>query len=242
MLRVQTNFMEREIRINYFSQSNIQNKTQANTNSTDFLIAYGLNRRFMIEVVGTEEWVEGRDGTPNNSGPSVQVVGRVQLISTADSSYSFNFRVITPDPGLGVHTTTTSYGIAGFEDLTDLGLYRVGLYGSVLFDSLDGPHVVGATANDVEYDLSVAKTFTRPDLPLLGNFTLFAEFFGQTNLDGDHAARTLFSVTPGFRFNLGKFPELKLGLDNWVEFGVDIPMAGPHPWDATYRFTYIKNF
>lgn len=242
LLRVQTNFMEREFRINYYSQSNIQSKTASNTNNMDYFIAYGFDRRFMIEVLGNEQWEEGRGSTPNTSGPSAQFVGRVQLISTANSSYSFNFRVISPDPGLGVHTTTTSYGIAGFEDLTDLGLYRVGLYGSVLVDSLDGPHAVGATSNDVEYDITIAKTFTRPDTPFFGNATLFAETFAQTNLDGAHPSRTLLTITPGFRFNLGKLPGLKLGLDNWIMGGVDIPLAGPDPWDATYRLTYIKNF
>ena len=45
-----------------------------------------------------------------------------------------------------------------------------------------------------------------------------------------------------FRFNLGKLKGLNFGLDNWLMGGVDIPMSGPRPWDATYRFTYIKNF
>jgi hypothetical protein len=48
-------------------------------------------------------------------------------------------------------------------------------------------------------------------------------------------------VTPGIRFNLGKINGINLGLDNWLMAGVDIPNAGPKPWDAIYRFTYIKN-
>jgi hypothetical protein len=28
----------------------------------------------------------------------------------------------------------------------------------------------------------------------------------------------------------------------WLLWGVEIPVAGPKPWDAIYRFTYIKNF
>jgi hypothetical protein len=37
-------------------------------------------------------------------------------------------------------------------------------------------------------------------------------------------------------------PGVKFGIDNWLMFGVDVPVSGPRPWDATFRFTYIKNF
>jgi hypothetical protein len=209
----------------------------------DAFIAYAFNRRFMAEVFANEQWFDGRGKSADVSGPTARLVGRVQLISTADSSYTFNFQCIVPDPGLGVHQTSFGYGLAGFEDLThQLGLYRVGLYYSVLFDSLAGPHAVGAVQNDVQYDVTIAKTLTRPETPLIGNFTLFAELFAQTMLDGDHSGRTLVEVTPGFRFNLGALKGINLGLDNWIMGGVDIPLAGPKPWDAIYRLTYIKNF
>ena len=63
--------------------------------------------------------------------------------------------------------------------MTRLGLYRVGLYYSALFDNYAGPHAVGATQSDVQYDVTVAKTLTRPDTPLIGNFTVFLETFAQ---------------------------------------------------------------
>ncbi len=145
LLRVQTNFMEREVRVNYFHESNVNSAKTANIDSMDAFIAYAFNRRFMVEVLGNEQWIDGRGKNADTSGPAERLVGRVQLISTAESSYSFNFQAIIPDPGLGQHQTTLSYGGAGFEDLTHrLGLYRVGLYYSVLFDSLAGPHAVGA--------------------------------------------------------------------------------------------------
>jgi hypothetical protein len=242
LLRVQTNFMERELRINYAYTNNFHNTKQSNLNNLDYLIAYAFDRRFMVEVVGNEQWIDGRGKNPDEAGPTARFVGRLQLISTADSSYSFNFQVNAPDPSLGQHQTTWSYGLAAFEDLTGLGLYRVGLYYSALFDSLDGPHAAGATLNDVQYDITIAKTLTRPDTPLVGNFTVFLEAFAQTNLDGQLKDRTLVSLTPGIRFNLGKLGWPGFGLDNWVMGGVDIPVSGPHPWDAIYRLTYIKNF
>ena len=48
----------------------------------------------------------------------------------------------------------------------------------------------------------MAKTLTRPDTPLLGNFSVFVENFAQTTLDGNLAGRTLVTITPGVRFNL----------------------------------------
>jgi hypothetical protein len=242
LLRVQTNFMEREVRVNYFHQHNLNNARRENLDDFDVLIAYGLNRRFMIELVGIEQWVDARDKIADFDGATARLVGRIQLISTGDSSYSFNFQASAPNRGLGDKQTTLSYGIAWFEDLTRFGLYRVGLYGSVLFDSFAGPHATGARLDDVQYDVTVAKTLTDPKTKFIGNFTVFAELFAQTDLDGDHAGTTLVSVTPGVRFNLGTVPGLKIGIDNWLMFGVDIPLSGPRPWDATFRFTYIKNF
>jgi hypothetical protein len=243
LLRVQTNFMEREFRVNYASESNVRSKTQKSIDNLDYLVAYAFNRRFMLEVLGNEEWIDGRGKSPDSSGPTARFIGRVQLVSSADTSISFNFQDIAPDNSLGQHQTTLSYGLAGFEDLTHtLGLYRVGLYYSVFFDSLVGPHAVGAKQDDVQYDVTIAKTFTAPDTPFIGNFTLFAETFAQTDLDGTRSGTTLVTLTPGVRFNLGKLKGLNFGIDNWIMGGVDIPVSGPKPYDAIYRLTYIKNF
>ena len=66
------------------------------------------------------------------------------------------------------------------------------------------------------------------------------ENYAQTDLDGNHAGRTLVSVTPGVRFNLGKSDRVKIGKDNWIMLGTDIPISDYKPWDAIYRFTYIR--
>ncbi len=68
LLRVQTNFMEREVRINYFYENNIHTKTQKNLDDVDYFIAYAFNRRFMVEVFGNNQWVDGRK-VPDSSGP-----------------------------------------------------------------------------------------------------------------------------------------------------------------------------
>jgi hypothetical protein len=256
LLRVQTNFMEREFRFNYALSSGLNSKTREDLNNMDYFIAWAFNRRFMIEVLGNYQWVDARGTNPDVSGQAARFVGRVQLISTPDSSYTFNFQVISPNVSLGVHETTFSYGSAGFQDLTPFGLYRVGLYGSVLFDTGMGPsNTVGdiffkpfnkppaiTVRNDVQYDLTIAKTLTRPDTPLIGNFSVFVETFAQTNLDGNRPGTTLVTITPGVRFNLGKAKWNNIGIDNSIMFGVDLPVSGPRAVDAIYRFTYIKNF
>jgi hypothetical protein len=244
LLRVQTNFMEREVRLNYSYQANTNSTRFENLTNFDYFIAYAFNRRFMLEVLGNYQWEDGRGNkNPDLSGQAGQLVGRLQLISLADSSYTFNWRVISPNVPFGNHQTTFSYGCAGFEDLTRFGLYRVGLYGSFLFDSLAGPGAVGAQHNDVQYDISIAKTVTDSRTPVFGTFTFFLENFAQTSIDGANRGHTVFSMTPAVRFNLTPMPPgARLGIDNWILVGTDFPLSGPRPWDCIFRLSYIKNF
>ena len=191
MIHVQTNFMEREFRVDSYFQQNVTSKTVQNIDFLDYLTAYAFNRRFQITVQGNEQFDDGRVKNPDIGGPAASILTRFQLISTPDSSYALNMRCTTPDPQVGNHQTTFSYGLAGFEDLTGYGLYRVGLYGSFLFDTYGGPGEVGAQHNDVQYDITIAKTLTRTDFPLLGSFTVYVENFAQTSLDGDNSGHTM---------------------------------------------------
>ncbi len=242
LLRVQTNFMEREFRANYYFENNVNSKTNKKVTDFDSLIAWSFDRRLMIEITGAYQWEDLRSGLRTDGGyPGL--VGRVQLIDTESSSYSFNFKATVPNPGLGLSQSTVSYGVAGFEDLAYwFRVDRVGLYYSFLFDSLSGPVAPGTKLNDVGYDITLAKTVTSPETPFLGNLTFILENYAQTDLDGSTAGRTLVSLTPGVRFNLGKSDGVKMGKDNWIMLGTDIPISNYHPWDAIYRFTYIKNF
>jgi hypothetical protein len=242
LLRVQTNFMEREFRFDYQHQDNVNSKKVASIDVVDGLVAYAINRRFMIEVVGTYQGNSDRDKTADVDGGFPSLVGRFQLIDTESSSYSLNFRVNAPNRGIGETQSSVSYGYGGFEDLAYwLNLDRVGLYHSVFFTTFDGPAAVGTRRNNVAYDVSIAKTLTSPETPIFGSFTLFVEAFFQTDLDGETDGHTLGSITPACRFNLGKIPGLNMK-DNWILMGVDLPVVGPRPWDALYRFSYIVNF
>src|SRR5262249_39694670 len=96
LLRGQTNLKERGGGVNYFHQHNINNSRRENLDSLDAFIAYAFNRRFMFEVLANYSWVDARDKIPDFDGSAARLVGRVQLISTANSSYSFNFQTISP--------------------------------------------------------------------------------------------------------------------------------------------------
>jgi hypothetical protein len=242
LLKVQTNFMEREVRVNYSYTQNINSKTKENLTNLDAFIAYGFNRRFMIEVLGNYQWLDERKGRDMDGGEP-QIISRVQLIDTEPSSYSFNLKILAPDRGIGQTQTTFNYGFAGFNDLAYwLNLYKTGLYYSVSFDSLAGTHAAGATTSDVGYDITLARTLLPQETPYLGGFTVFLETFGQTNLNGSASGQTVVTLTPGIRFNLGHSDRVKFGNDNWLLFGADIPVSSPRPEDVVWRFTYIKNF
>jgi hypothetical protein len=233
LLHVGTNFLEREFRTDYYSQENLAGDGTRDIQFLDGLIAYGLNRRFMVEVVSNYEWKNARDGGDDSSGAGGAFVGRVQLVDVPGASYAFNLRVSTPNQGIDVKQTTVSPGLAGWQDLTSIGLNRVGLYYSIQEDAYAGPAKPGSKHNDLAYDVSLAKTWTEPKTPVFGNFTTFAEVYGTTNLDGDDQT-SVFNITPGVRFTLGH--------GNVLMGGVDLPLSHPHDFAVTYRVTYILNF
>ncbi len=209
----------------------------------DGFIDWSFNRRIMIEFEGAYQWVDPRTGHPEADGGLPGLLTRIQLVDTEPSSCCFNLRVNGPNEPLGVDQTTLSYGLAGFEDLAYyFGWNRIGLYWSFQFDSYDGPAAVGVKHTDVQYDVSLATTITDPDTPIFGRLTPFVENFAQSDLDGSHAGRTYVAITPGLRFNLGKWDCIKMGSDNAVIFGADIPVSEYRPCEATYRFSYIKYF
>lgn len=236
LLRVQTNFLERELRVNYLFANDLASTTRRRQHETEALVAYGINRRLMFAVSTRYDAFVGRGGKSDEDGVSGALAARLQLVDTADSSYALNVRAAAPNRGTGEHRTTLSYGVAGFEDLTDrLGLRRVGLYGHVLFDTAAGPAAAAARRHDVSYDLSVAKTVTPRNSFVFGGLTLFLETFAQTDLDGAHAGRTAWSFTPGTRFDVGR--------GNWLMGGIDVPIrTSGKPYDFAYRTTYILNF
>lgn len=242
LLRVTTNFLEREFRLDY-AYTDVRNKSYERTSLLDALIAYGLNRRLMIEVVGYYQWNLGNpSGAPDNGATAAGVL-RFQLVDTPDKSYAAQVRVTPPNNGIGQTQTSFQYTLAGWQDMQALFpfLKRVGLYYSFQYENFQGSSPSrGERSNDISYDITIAKTWTRPTTPVLGNFTTFLEFYATQDLDGENKGVYLITLTPGFRF---WFTPL-----NSLIFGVDLPVTNqnaPAPTTSereVYRVTYILNF
>ncbi len=161
LLRVTTNFLEREFRLDYVRTDVANNPKLESTDLANALIAYGLNRRLMIELIVNYQWNVPFSGfTTNGSGGGL--LARFQLVDTPTQSYSFQTRVSAPNKGLGQTQTSFTYALAGWQDMHALvpALGRFGLYGSFQYENLVGPHKAGATQNDVSYDVSLAETWT----------------------------------------------------------------------------------
>ena len=235
LLRVTTNFLEREFRLDYVHTDTANNANVDSTDLANALLAYGLNRRLMLEVISNYQWNVAPNGT-TTSGASGGLLARFQLVDTPTQSYSFQARVTPANKGIGQTQTSLTFGLAGWQDMHALvpALGRFGLYGSFQYENLVGTHRPGAAENDVSYDLSIAETWTQPTTPVLGNFTTFFEAFATTLLDGANSGKTTVSVTPGIRFWF--VPK------NSFTVGVDIPVTHVPAFHSVIRANYILNF
>lgn len=232
LLRVQTNLLLRSLRTDYYYQRLTNKNSDRDVQYLSQLIEYAFNRRLMLAVFGSYEWVDSRLGEDVN-GPAWGAFARVQMIDTAHASYALNFKVTAPNGGLDEKQATLSAALAGWHDLTPLGLDRVGLYWHVQEETLAGPHAPGVRQNDLTYDISLARTWTRSDAPL-GNFSTFVEAYAKSDIDGPHPGRTSVTLTPGLRCTIAHHHVLMLG--------VDLPLTHPRTFDETFRLTYIYSF
>jgi hypothetical protein len=236
LLRVTTNFLERELRIDYAYTDVTNNKNLKGTHFLESSIDYGLNRRLMIEVATSYQWnLGGPTGAPSDGAGGGGML-QLQLVDTPDKSYSAQFGINAPNKGIGQTQTSLVYSLAGWQDLQALvpALRRVGLYYSLQYENLQGSHAAGAKENDLSYDLSIAKTWTEPTTPVVGNFTTFLEAYATTDLDGENKGVTVVTLTPGIRFWFA--PE------NSFMLGIDFPVSNNPPFREVYRFTYLLSF
>jgi len=235
LLRVTTNFLEREFRFDYAYTSLLGNAKYTGTNFANALMAYAVNRRLMLELIANYQW-NVHPGTPPVNGAGGAALLRFQLIDTATASYSTQIRVSAPNKGIGQTQTTFGYYLAGWQDVRAWlpALGRVGLYYSFEYDNLQGPAAQGATRNSISCDVSLARTFTDASTPVVGDLTAFLELYGTTPLDGTSSGKTVLSLTPGIRFWF--VPKNSLSL------GVDLPVSHSPPYSAIWRGTYILNF
>ena len=232
LLRVQSNLLLSSLRTDYFYERTTGASKDRSVQFVNQLVEYSLNRRLMLAAFGNYQWIDGRS-VPDRDGGAYGALARLQLIDTRNTSYALNLRMAAPNDGLGEKQTLASVSLAGWHDLTPFGLDRMGLYWHVQEETWIGPHAAGVRRNDLTYDLSLAKTWTRPTARL-GNFSTFLEAYAKTDLDGRQEWNSVLTLTPGFRFNL---PPHHIFMA-----GVDLPVTAPRPYDQIVRFTYIYSF
>ncbi len=235
LLKVTTNFLERELRVDYAYTSLLGNPRYTGTDFLNTLMAYAVNRRLMLEVVANYQWNVHEGASPTNGAGGAALL-RLQLVDTATASYSTQVRVSAPNRGIGQTQTTLGYYLAGWQDVAAWipALGPVGLYYSVEYDNLQGPAAASATRNSMSYAVSIARTWTDGATPVLGDLTTFLELYGTTPLDGASAGKTVLSLTPGVRFWFGP--------KHSVPLGAELPVSHAPPFSVAWRATYILNF
>jgi hypothetical protein len=232
LLRVQSNLLLQSLRTDsYYEHPTASDKSRA-VEYVSQTIEYAWNRRIMLAVFGNYQWLDRREGDDIQGGSYGGLV-RLQLWDVPHASYALNLRVAAPNDGLGETQTLTSVALAGWHDLTPLGLRRMGVYWHVQGETEWGPGAPGSRRNDLTYDLSVSQTWSKPEA-WLGNFSTFIEAYFKTDLDGPHSSLTIFTLTPGFRFNVHHH--------HVVMFGAELPATTPKPFDQLFRLTYIYSF
>lgn len=232
LLRVQTNFLVRGSRTDYYYQHPLDSSRDHDVQYLNELVEWSFNRRAMLAVFGTYQSIDERYAE-NRDGSTWGALARFQLVDTLHASYALNFKVTAPNDGLDEKLTVLSFALAGWHDLAPLGLGRTGLYWHVQEETFLGPHAPGARLNDLTYDVSLATTWTRPDA-MLGNLTTFLETYAKTDLDGPRSGRSMVTLTPGFRFNVAH--------RHIFMFGVDLPVSEPRPFQQTFRASYLCSF
>ncbi len=235
-------FLERIAFVNYAYTNGLEDGT-FNEHEVSAGLEWAFNRRFQLGAESLYTWQRpvGDEGR-HADGLRWDFSTRFQLLDTADRAYNFQIHALTPNRHLDASQTELAFTLAGFEDLTEtLGLHRVGLYHHVEYATLLGPRGEGEgrkPANLLRYDVSVAKTLVDPTVPLVGDFTVFVEVFGQTDLDGAHSGRTQVTFTPGVRFN----PTGREEKAWWVQAAVEFPVTGPRPFNERVLLAVIHDF
>lgn len=235
LLRVTTNFLEREFRADY-SRTDVRGNAIVDTSQlVNGLIAYGVNRRLMIEVISNYQWNQANGGTVASGGGGGALI-RAQLVDSATVSADFQVKLAIPNKGIGQTQTSVAYAVGAWQDLHALlpALGRMGLYESIQYESLLGPAKAGARTSDLAGDVSLAETWTSPETKGFRNFTTFVEFFATRDLNGTSSGQTIASITPGIRtwFAPG----------NSITIGEDFPLGRPGNFYRVLRITYILNF
>jgi hypothetical protein len=214
----------------------LDSSASTNTRNIQILrssISYAFNRRFSLQLRNDYEWLNRRRNN-DESGDSFSPDAQFELIDTPSVKYAFHFRVITPDDSIGNKLTTLAPALAGWYDLSNLGLDRTSFYYSAQDKEFVGPANSGTRRNAFVGTVSLAKAWTRANPSGFGHFMTFVDVVDSYAIDGDVTDRNLVVVRPGLRINLW---------GNSVLMGaIDFPVVTTTNEDAVYRLAYIFNF
>src|SRR5262249_3958309 len=78
LLRVTTNFLERELRVDYQRTDVANNPKLDSTEFANFLMAYGLSRRLMLELIANYQWNNPKPHGPTTNGSGGALLARFQ--------------------------------------------------------------------------------------------------------------------------------------------------------------------
>ncbi|HET8725359.1 MAG TPA: hypothetical protein VFM53_14270 [Anaeromyxobacteraceae bacterium] len=235
LFKVETAFVETEARFD-FVRTLLRNDPDFNGLTViKPSLAYALNRRMQLEISGFYAWatMPGQTG-PNGASMSASV--RFALVDTPAMAYAFQVEVEAPNRALGASQTAFAYSIAGWQDVSRWipALGPVGLYYSLKWENLTGPHEPGSSTNELAWDVSLARTWTGSSTPVVGTFTTFLEAYMAMPLGGQEGGKVTFTLTPGVRFWVWG--------DHSLMAGVDLPVSHDPPFSATWRATYFLGF
>ncbi len=235
LLRVETAFVETEFRFDFGRTILRDNPEFDGETFIKPSVAFAVNRRMQLEIAGYYEWatIPGQTG-PNGATASASL--RFALVDTPFMAYSFQVEVEAPNRGLGSSQTAFIYSLAGWQDVARWipALGPVGLYYSIKWENLTGPHAPGESTNELAWDVSIARSWTGSSTPVFGYFTTFLEAYMAMPIGGDAAGKITFSLTPGVRFWIYG--------DHSLMAGVDLPVSHSPPYSATWRATYLLGF
>lgn len=247
LFKTRQGFLERIVAVNYGFQYRVEHG-QFDEHEAAVGIEYALNRRFEIDIEPLYTWKFARGDRRSQDGLRWETGLRFQLIDTADWAVNYQVRVATPNSHVDQRQTGIGSVLAGFNDLTKLGLRRTGVYYHFEYQALAGPRdeepeaeglPPGQKASSrITYALAFAKTLIDRPAPLVSDLTIFVEGFGATNLNGSRRNETYFSFTPGIRMNLSGREEKAW----WLQGGYEIPVTGPRALDMGFRLSLIRDF
>ena len=214
LLRIQRAFWERELRLTY-SYAFDADQGRADEQEGEFELEMPVSRRFLIEIEGGVTDLKPEGVSSRTRASDLKIIPEVMLAEDRDTSFSSGLLVRVPAGGKAAEQGRTS--LAPYLALWRGMGHRVGLHTYVGAEfPIDG-FGPDAPIAVLQYAVAPAVTLTPKATPYFGNFTLFMEMNGESDL-GRGDARSRITLLPGTRWRVIR--------DVWVATGYEFPVKG----------------